>query len=114
MASLTILSGLSHDVVVVVEGHADKALLAWNVATLGVGVDQASLLFGPLAVAEVLTFLVDLAGVVAVEDGVEHHLGVVAVGVGAGAESLCIWKSSREFSDERTTGWILNFCAAQG
>ena len=114
MSSLTILSGLSHDVVVIVEGDPDEALLAGNVATFGVGVDKTSLFLGPLAVAEVLAFLVDLAGVVAVEDGVEHHLGVVAVGIRAGTESLGIGKSSRKFSDQWATGWVLNFGATQG
>ncbi len=88
VAPLAILSGLRDNVVVVVERDADETLLAGYVTTLSVSVDEPGLLLLPLAVAEVLPLLVDLAGVLAVEDGVEHDLWVVAVGVGPGAEAL--------------------------
>ena len=45
---------LSDDVAVSVDGLADEALAAGDVAAVGVGVDQASLLLLPLPEAAVL------------------------------------------------------------
>ena len=90
MTSLAVGAGLGDDVVVVVQRDADETLLSRDVPTLGVGVHEPGLRFEPLPVAEVLPLLVDLAGVLAVEHRVEHDLGVVAVGIGPGTESLGI------------------------
>ena len=47
-----------------------------------------------------LTF-VDLGAVEAVEDGVEHDLGVVAVGVGLGAEPVRVGDDAAVLADDR-------------
>ena len=49
---------------------------------------------------ELLTF-VDLGAVEAVEDGVEHDLGVVAVRVGLGAEAVRVGDDAAVLADDR-------------
>ena len=97
MTSFTILTGLGDDVSVLVDGDADEAFIAWQIATLCVSIDEA--VFFPLTVTTIFAFFVDFASVLTVEDGVKHHFGVIAVGVGLGAESFRVRQDSCVFTD---------------
>ena len=112
LAPLAVGAGLGDHVGLVVDGDADEALVAGHVLALGVRVDEAVLL--PLAEAAVLALLVDLGLVGAVEDGVEHDLGVVAVGVGLGAEALGVGDDAGVLADEGAVRGLLDVLAADG
>ena len=89
LTSLTIVSGLLQENLPLLGGDADEALVAGHVPPLGVGVDHSVLL--PLAQALIFPLLNHLRPVEAVEDGVEHDLGIVTVGVELGTQSLRVW-----------------------
>lgn len=97
MTPLAVLTGLRDYIFVLVDGDADEALVAGQIASLGVSINEA--VFFPLAVATVFAFFVDFASVLTVEDGVKHHFGIVAVRVGLGAEALRVGQDPGVFAD---------------
>ena len=114
MTTFAICAGLRNDVVVVVKRDADEAFFSGNVATLGVRVDEARLRLLPLSVAKVFSLLVNLACVVAIEDRVEHHFGVVAVGVRPSAEAFRVRQYSSELACKGASRGVFYLGPAQG
>ena len=114
VSSLAVSPCLGHDAPVRVDVDSDEALVALDVTPLRVSVDEASLRLLPLAEAPVLALLVDLAGVVAVEHGVKHDLGIVAVGVALGAEVLGIRDDSGVLSHQGAVWGLFRAGPAHG
>ena len=95
VASFTVCTGLSdHVSVVIIHGEADEALFSRNVSALGVGVNESGIGLGPLSEASILSLFVDFTGVATIEHGIEHDLGIVAVGIGPGTEALGVRKDA--------------------
>ncbi len=111
VTSFAVLPGLGDHIAILIDGHSDEALVAGEIATLRVRVDEA--IFLPLTEAAVLALFVHFAAVVAVKHSVKHHFGVVAVGVGLGAQALGVGQHAGVFPDERTMRWLLDIGAAE-